>query len=160
MAKKPKSKTVSAYNKWRTAKVSLFVGAFACPVVPASIMTLVNWEEWFEKSSFSLPFGFASLLVTVVLAVIGIMRSDTIFKKTDIALFFLGGLFMCIGITCLFLASLFEQIGYMWIATGAGILGSAVCVITEQKVVEPNIELYSGLVDEYTLSTRAKKKKE
>lgn len=158
MAEKKKSKTVSSYRKWKTAKVCLFAGAITCPIVPASIVTMINWEEWFQKSSHSLPFGFAFLLLTVVFAVVGIINSGTIFKKADVALFFLGGLFMCIGITSLFLAKLFEQMGFMWLYTGGGIIGSGLCVVSENKFVEPNIELYSGLVDEFILSKKAKRK--
>lgn len=159
MGKKPKSKTVSTYQKWVAGKYGLYAGTFACPTIPATIVTLINWEEWFGKSNISLPFGFACLLVTVIVAVLGVLKSDTVFKKADIALYYLSGMFMCIGLTCLFLASLFSQMGYLWLYTASGLLGSGVCITVEKKVFEPRIAEYKGLIDEFTLDNKARRKK-
>lgn len=158
MTKKPKYKTVQMYHRWNAGKWALLSGTFACPILPATIVTLINWEEWFNKSSISLPFGFATLLLTVVLAILGVLKSDVVFKKADIALFCLSGFFMCIGLTCLFLASLFSQMGYMWLYVGSGLLGSGTCVVVEKKVFEPNIELYKKLIAENCLDAKSKRK--
>lgn len=158
MRKKPKLKTIQMYRRWNSGKWALLSGTFACPLVPATIITLINWEEWFNKSSISLPFGFATLLLTVVLAIVGVLKSETVFKKVDIALFCLAGFFMCIGLTCLFLASLFSQMGYMWLYVGAGLLGSGTCVVVEKKVFEPNIKFYKNLIDENCLDTKSKRR--
>lgn len=159
MNKKPKMKTVQMYKRWNVGKWALLSGTFAFPLVPATIITIVNWEEWFNKSSISLPYGFATLILTVILAIIGILNSETVFKKVDIALFCLAGFFMCIGLTCLFLASLFSQLGFMWLYVGAGLLGSGVSVVVEKKVFEPNIEFYKKLIDENCLDEKSKRRK-
>ena len=145
MTKKPKHKTVQMYHRWNTGKWVLLGGIFACPLVPVIIVTLINWEEWFNKCSISLPFGFATFLLTVVLAILSVLKSNVVFKKADIALFCLSGFFMCIGLTCLFLASLFSQMGYMWFYVGGGLLGSGMCVAVEKKVFEPNIKFYKKI---------------
>lgn len=161
--KKPKLKTISMYRRWSFGKYALFTGAFLCPVIPAAVVTGINWDEWFNNSSISLPFGFACLILTVIFAIFGILKSDVIFKKHDIALFVLGGFFACVGFTCLFLANLSAQIGYMWIYVSLGLLGSGVCVVVENKVFEPNIIMYKKLISENCLdvkSKRAKKREE
>ncbi len=155
--KKEKSKTLSAYNGLRVGRVALLAGSFACPVGTASIVTLINWEEWFANSGKSLPLGFACLLATVVLAILGVLKSDVVFKKADIALYCLAGFFMLIGLTCMFLASLFTQMGYMWLYTGSSLLASGACITVEKKVIEPELAFYKGLVEENALDNKTKK---
>ena len=147
------------YNRWRVGKYALLAGTFVVPTLPATITTLINWEEWFNKSSASLPFGFATMIMTVIIAVVCVLKSDVVFKKADIALYYLSGLFMCIGFTCMFLASLFTQMGLMWCYIGAGLLGSGVCATVEKKVVEPNVEMYAQLIKENCLDAKSKKQK-
>lgn len=159
MERKPKPKTIQMRDRWRAGKVALMAGTFVAPVTPATIVTIINWEEWFSKSSISLPFGFASLLVTVILAIVGVLKSDKVFKKADVALFVLAGFFACIGLVNLFLASLFSQIGYMWLYTSSGLLASGACVLTEEKVVEPNLQLYNKLIEENCLDAKSKRRK-
>ena len=154
MVKKPKIKTIQMYKKWRNGKYALYAGAVASPLVPATIVTLINWEEWFDTASYSLPYGFASLILTVVIAIVGILNSETIFKKADVALFCLAGLFMCVGLTCLFLASLLSQMGFMWLYVGAGLLASGACVEVENRVFEPKIALYKEVIKENNLTKR------
>ena len=159
MERKPKPKTVQMRDRWRAGKIALYAGTFVAPITPATIVTIINWEEWFSKSSISLPFGFATLLVTVILAIVGVLNSGKVFKKADIALFVLAGFFACVGLVNLFLASLFAQMGYMWLYTASGLLVSASCLIAEEKVVEPNLKLYNKLIEENCLDAKSKRKK-
>jgi len=160
MAKKQKSKTLSTYKKLKATDVGLKVGTFVLPIVPAVVLTGVKWDEWWGKANVSLPFGFACLLLTVVSAVLGIMKSDTIIKKKDIGLFYLTITFCLIGITCLFLASLFSQIGYMFLYTAAGLLASATGNIVDEKVIKPKRDFYKKLVEDNALDPKSRKKLE
>lgn len=160
MKKENKSQTLLKYEKYKRGKYYLYGGTFLCPVIPTVIVTGINWDEWFNKSGSSLPLGFATMLLTVILAIIGILKSGTIFKKTDIALYFLSGLFLCVGITNLFLSSLFSQVGYLWLYTGAGLFGSACCILAEKKLVEPKIEEYKKLVEDNGLDLKSREKAE
>lgn len=160
MEKKPKSTTLTTYKKYKALKYGLFAGTFICPVIPATVLTAINWQEWFNKTSVSLPFGFACLLVTVITAIVGVLKSDTVFKKADIALFYLAGIFVLIGLTCMFLASLFSQMGYLWLYTSSGLLGGGVCATVEKKVVEPLIGEYAELISEFALDKKSKRKQE
>ena len=158
--KKIKSKTVSTYKKWNAAKWGLFAGQFAAPVVPAAVMTAVNWEEWFAKSGHSLPLGFASLLVTVILAVVGLWKKNEIVEKSVSIVFYLSLLFFMIGVTCCFLASLFSQVGYMFMATGGGLLASGICDQVNKSIVNERVNEYRKLIDDNNLDYKAKHRQE
>ena len=66
---------------------------------------------------------------------------------------------MLIGITNLFLATLFATLGKMWIFVGTGLLGSGVFYTVEQKVVEPNLKFYNKLIEENCLDVKSKRQK-
>lgn len=159
MGKKPKYKTVQSYNKWRNGKYALLAGTFASPIIPATVVTAINWNEWFSKSSLSLPFGFACLILAVVMAILGILKSNVVFKKADVALFCLAGFFAVIGLSCLFLASLFTQIGMMWLYVAGGLLGSGTCLAVEKYKIEPNVVYYKKLIEENCLDAKSKRQK-
>lgn len=155
--KRQKPKTIKARNKYRAIKAGMITGIFASPLVPASVIIGVNWDEWFNKAGASLPMGFACLLLTVATAIVGILKSNVIFKKVDIALYSLAGFFLLIGITNLFLASLFVTMGKMWIFVGCGLIGSGGFYTVNQKVVEPNLKMYNDLIKENCLDAKSKR---
>ena len=158
--KKVKSKTISTYKKWNAARWGLFAGQFAAPLMPAAIMTAVNWEEWFAKSGTSLPLGFASLLVTVILAVLGLWKKNEIIEKTVSIVFYLALLFFMIGVTACFLASLFSNVGYMFMATGGGLLASGICDQVNKSAVNEKVKEYRQLIDDNNLDDKAKRRQE
>lgn len=160
MAKKFKSKTLSTYKKLKHGNRALKVGVIATPLLPASIITGINWNEWFAQSGFSLPLGLGSLLVTTLLAILCLVKSDTVIKKKDTALIFLACLFLCLGVTNLFLASLFTQLGYMFIYTACGLAGSFGEYEVSKRIMDPKIEEYKKLVEENCLDTKSQKRKE
>ncbi len=146
-------------NRWRAGKWALNAGVIASPLVPSAVVLGINWDEWFNKAGISLPFGFACLILTVVSAIVVILNSNTILKKIDIALYIMGGVFLLIGITDLFLASLFTTMGKMWIIAGCGLLGSGTCNIVNKKVIEPNLQFYNKLIEDNCLDAKSKRKK-
>ena len=160
MAKKELPKTVIAYRKWNAAKWGLYAGMFAAPVIPASIMTAINWNEWFAQSGVSLPLGFASLLVSTVLSIIGIWKKDDITNKAVSAVYYLALIFVCFGATFLFLANIFSQVGYMFLLTAGGLAVGGTSDQVNKSLVKPRVEEYKKLIEENALDERAKKKAE
>lgn len=155
--KKPKLKTVQEYKKWNTAKWGLYAGMWASPLVPAGIMTVINWDEWFAKSGISLPFGFASLLVTTILSIILIWKKDDIVNKAVSCVFYLAVLFIFFGATFLFLASLYQMVGYMFMATAGGLVASGTADQLNKSLVKPNVEFYQNLIKENKLDAKSKR---
>lgn len=158
--KKFKSKTVKKYRLWKTAKYGLYAAKYAAPFIPATALTIINWDEWFNKSGVSLPLGFASLLATTLLALIGIMKRDEIVKKNVSVIFYLAIVFVCFGATCLFLANLMAQVGYLFMLTAAGLAASATSDQIGKTVVEERIAEYRELIDTNCLDNRAKRRQE
>lgn len=159
MAKKEKT-TIGSLKKCKIAKYSLFGGMFVCPLIPTSISLGLHAEEWFGKAGASLPLGLVTLILAVTSAIVGILNSGTIFKKGTITLYILAFGFMIVGIVNLFLASLFQSCGYLWLEIGASLLGTAGCYTVEQKVVEPKIERYQELIKKYHLDKKGQKELE
>ena len=156
--KKQKPQTLKSYQKWNTAKWCLYGGMFAAPFIPATAMTIINWDEWFAQTGVSLPLGFASLLVSTILSIIGIWKKDDIADKTVSAVYYLALIFVCFGATFLFLASLFSQVGYMFLATAGGLVASGTADQVNKSLVKPRVEEYKKLINENLLDEKAKKK--
>lgn len=158
MSKQPKLKTVQSLRTWQKVKAGLVTGAFVCPVAPATVLASIKWSEWYAKTSSSLPFGFAMLIVAVILAIIGVFKSEVVFKKADIALLCLAGWFLVIGLSFMFLANLIYEMGQMWLGVGFGLLASSGYVFAEKKFVEPNVAFYQKLIEENCLDSKSKKR--
>jgi len=160
MAKKKKTQTLIEYQKWNRAKWGLWAGMFSAPLIPATIMTAVNWDEWFAKSGISLPMGFALLLVSTLLSVLGMWKRDELINKKVSFVFYLCGLFLTFGASFLFLANLMAQVVYMFLATAGGLAISGTADQFNKSLVIPNVEDYKKLVEENGLDERSKKKQQ
>lgn len=159
MAKEKKERTtLSTYKMLKSSQVGLKTIVLAAPFIPATVITGINWNEWFETCGASLPLGFASLMVTVFIALLGVLKSDTVLKKKDIALYYLCTLLVFLGATNLFLASLFSSLGWMFVFTAAGVLASAVTNTVNNRVLTPSVEFYKGLVEENQLDKKSQKR--
>lgn len=157
---KPKLTTVDHYKRWNTAKWSLYASMWALPLAPATAMTIINWDEWFAKSGLSLPFGFATLLASTLLSIIGIWKKDEIVNKTVSVVYYLALVFTGFGVSFLFLASLYQMIGYMMLATAGGLLASGTVDQINKSLVKPNVAFYKKLIEENCLDEKSKRKKQ
>lgn len=159
-AKKQKSETLINYEKWNRAKKALYVGMFSAPLAPATIMTIVNWDEWFKKSNASLPMGFALLLVSTLLSVLAMWKRDDLINKKISFVFYLCGLFVMFGASFLFLANLMAQVGYMFLATAGGLAISGTADQVNKSLVKKRVEEYKQLIEENALDERSKQKRQ
>lgn len=158
--KKAKSKTLSTYRKLQGADISMSIGKYALATVPAVVMTAVNWDEWFTNAGASLPAGFSMLIVSTVLAIIGISKRDDIVKKNVSGLFYVGLVFLCFAISFKFLSNICNQMGDLFLLTSLGIFGGAVDDQVNKTVVKPAKEEYKKLVEDNLLDPRSKKRDE
>lgn len=158
--KKVKSETISAYKKWNAARIGLYTGMYVMPLMPATIMTCVNWNEWFNASGVSLPMGLITLLIGVLMAIMGITKRDELFKKNVSGLFYFVLVFAIIGISFKFLANICNQMGDMFLFTACGVLGSGGCDQLNKSLVKPRVEEYKELIESNFLNAKAKAKQE
>lgn len=161
MAKKIKSPTKSAYRKWKATKIGLRTGTYVCPVVPAGIITAINWSDWFAKSnSWHLGLGFSSLLVTVIVTIYGVAKRDQIMKEHISSLFYLSGLMAMWAVVLMFLASIANHFGIMLLYTAIGIVCGATCDQVDKSIVTEQVKFYKDLIEENALDARSRKRKE
>lgn len=158
--KAPKSKTLATYRKLQGADISMSIGKYLLATVPAIVMTAVNWDAWFANAGASLPAGFSMLIVSTVLAIIGISKKDDIVKKNVSGLFYIGLVFLCFAISFKFLSNICNQMGDLFLLTSLGIFGGAVDDQVDKTAVKPAKEEYRKLVEDNLLDPRSKKRDE
>ena len=161
MKKRIKSKTKSSYNKWNTAKWSLYAGTYVLPLTPAAIITGVNWNEWFNKeNSWSIGLGFGMMLITVLITIIGVAKRDKIMSEKVSSLYYLAAILACWAIVLMFLASIANQFGYMLLYTCFGLIGGATCDQVRKSKVDGEVQFYKELMIETGLDERENKRRE
>ncbi len=160
MAKKKKSQTISAYHKWTIARWSLYASMYLLPLIPASVVAAIHWEEWFVNCGSSLPFGFISLLLSVCMTIIGISKRDEIFNKNISGLFYFSLVFATLGLSFKFLSNICNQMGDMFLLTTLGILSGATCDQVNKSLVIPRTLEYKKLIEENCLDQKSKKRRE
>lgn len=155
-----KSKTLSAYRGWTALDYSLKASKYVAPLVPATVMTLVNWDEWFVKSGASLPFGFATLLIAVLLSVVAIAKKDKVVNEKISYIYFIGAILGVWAISFMFLANIFSQIGQMVLWTALGVTAGATADEVDMLLAKPRRAEYKELIETHHLSASAKKRQE
>lgn len=157
---KRKSKTLSKYRGLQAADIGISVGKYAMATIPAIVMTAINWDAWFANAGTSLPAGFSMLILSTVLAIVGISKRDEIIKKNVSGLFYLGLVFFCFALSFKFLSNICNQMGDMFLYTALGIFGGAVADQTDRMAIKPMKEEYKVLVESNALDPRTKKRNE
>lgn len=158
MAKKQKSPTISAYKKWKLTGSAFWLGKYLLPITPATVITAINWNDWFVDAGASLPMGFASLLISVLVTIISIAKKDDLVEKNVSSLFFIAGIMAVWAISFMFLANILQQMGQMLLFTVAGIVGGGITDQLDMKLAKPRIAEYKKLIEENGLDKRSQKK--
>lgn len=151
--------TLQTYKALKRGQIGMEVGKYAMPLIPASIITGVNWDNWFANCGASLPFGFTSLIFAVVLAILGISKKDNLVKEKLSGLVYLALTFACFGLAFKFLSNVMNQMGDVFLWTALAICGSFGVDQVDKTVMTKNINFYKELVDKNELDPRARKKK-
>ena len=158
--KKIKSKTVQTRNALRVTNAVMFGAKFVIPFVPMTVMTIINWDEWFAKTQGGLPAGFAALLVSTLIAVIGVMKRDELVKRHISQLFVFALAMLVAGAACFWLADVMNQAGMMFMLTGAAVFTAAIDDQVLQSYVSTQLEEYNEYVRDGGLDKKAIKKEE
>lgn len=152
--------TFGKYRSLKAAKWSLKSLAYGAPAIPAGVMIGLNWDEWVKEAGdgWSLGFGFASLLVSVIITYITIAKRKNILSHVS-PLFGAAVIVACWAVSLLFLGKILTDLGYTLLAIAGGVLFGAACDETETRVVEKKVAFYKGLVDENRLDRRQEKRR-
>lgn len=160
--KKNKTKTQKIYSRWKTAKALLHGGTYLCPFIPAGILTAIRADEWFAKKSWSIGVGLASLLITLLITLLGILNKDKLIKSKISPLFPFAAMLGCFGASFMFLANISGELGMMFILVCVGCLTSAGASQIEKTVVDKKVKWYDAILKEAGLDSKEnllKKKK-
>lgn len=159
--KKQKSITKSSYKKWKAIKYTLYGGTYVCPLIPAVVITGLNWSDWFAgDNSWSIGLGFGSLLLSVIVTIVGITKRDKILSDKVSPLYSFAVILACWAIVLLFLASITSQLGYMMLYTCLGLAGGATCDQARKLKVDKEVDFYKQLVIDNDLDEKLRKQKE
>ena len=143
---KKRTKTENEYLKLKASSVGLTSGMFICPIIPATVITCVNAEQWFAAKPYSIGLGFASLLITLIVSVLMVVKKSDIFKHVS-KLWGAVLVMILVGITFMFLAEIAGNFGMMFLATAGGLAGSGICHEVDRLVVQPKIEHKKAVID-------------
>lgn len=161
MAKEKREKTTLQYYKsWKATKYALYGTKWVAPVVPAVVITGINWEEWFTNQGASLPSGLAMLLVSILTTILAMSKKDEIVEKKVSYMFYLAGILAIWGVAFMLLASIMDQMGMMLIYTCLGIIGGGVADQVNKGLVNDRLLEYKQLIDENCLDKKAIAKQE
>lgn len=152
--------TIQLKRRWKALDYTLRISKYLLPCVPASIITAINWEEWFVNCGASLPFGFATLLISVIVTILAIYKGDEVVNAKVSKLFYLAVVLAVWAIAFMFLANIMQQIGQMILWTAVGVVVGATGDQVEKSYVSKVVTEYEQLIHDNCLSKEDKKKKE
>jgi hypothetical protein len=159
MAKEKKEiTTLGYYKRWKVAKYGLNATKWLSPFAPATAITIANWEEWFAKQGTTLPFGFASLLISILITILAMSKKDEFVEKKVSYMFYLAGVIAMWGVSFMLLANIMNTMGMMFMFTAMGIIGGGGAEQVNKSLVSARISEYKQLVDENGLDKKAQAK--
>lgn len=158
MAKKEKT-TLQEYNKWKKIHYSFKYGKYLAPLIPATVITGINWNEWFNQQGLSLPFGFATLLIAILGSIFAYSKSENESNNNNVSPFFyIGAILAMLGISFALLANILSQMGLMFLFTVMGIFGGGGLDQFDRTLVVNNLAEYKGLVETNQLDKKSQKR--
>lgn len=151
--------TLQNYNSYKRLHRVMFYGKFALPIIPAIIVTGVNWDEWFTKQGVSMPFGIATMLIAILMAIYSYSKSENTANGNKVSPFFFIGIILSI-LACSFmlLASILNQMGLMFIYVVAGVFGAGAVDQVDKTLIKERVSEYKELVETNELDNRIRKK--
>lgn len=161
---KVKSKTVRNKNILKAANATMWGAKFALPFVPATVMTIINWDEWFANTHGSLPAGFLLMVVGTLVSIIGIWKKDKFMEKHISPLFVLVIGLVLVAASFLLLANILYQAGMMFLYCAIGALAAAIDDQVQMSVIAPNLaemeaDIREGGLDKKVNKREARKKR-
>lgn len=153
--------TLQTSKTLKRTHYAVYFGKFLVPVIPALIVTGVNWDEWFNKQGVSLPFGIATMLIAILIAIYSYSKSENQANGNKISpFFFIGAILSIFACSFLLLANILSQMGLMFIYVIAGIFGAGALDQVDKSIITSRMKEYNELVDKYDLDERKLKKKQ
>lgn len=152
--------TLQHYRNWQIGKNALYVAQWSTPFIPATVITAINWEEWFANQGWTMPFGFATLLVGIFVSILSFYKNDEDAEKKVSGLYQICFILAIFGVSFLLLANIMNQMGFFFLATAGGCLGGATANQVNKTKVKPRIAEYKELIDANFLDKKSQEKEQ
>lgn len=160
---KKEYETIKTLKKYRNLKYGLKAGTYATCLVPFGVILGVNWQEWFtktEEGSISIGVGFGMLLVATISTIVCIMKRDEEFMKKFSPLLYAAVVCAMWAVAFMFLSSIMNEMGKMFMYTAIGIASGAAIDETNRVVVSERYEIISKIAEENGLTKKGEFMKE
>lgn len=160
---KKEYETIKTLKKYRNLKYGLKAGTYASCLVPFGVILGVNWQEWFAKSdegSVSIGVGFGMLLVATISTIVCVMKRDEEFMKKFSPLLYAAVVCAMWAVAFMFLATVMNEMGKMFMYTAIGIASGAAIDETNRVVVCERYEIISKIAEENGLTKKGEFMKE
>lgn len=155
---KKQKTTVETYKSLNNKKKALYVAKWGLPFIPALTIVGINFEEWFLTAKPSVPFGFISLIVSILLSILSIYKQDEDIDRKASGIYQVALTIAMLGATFLLLGDLINTMGIMFLFTALGCVGSATSDQFIKSKLQPKIDYYKQLIDENLLDKNAVEK--
>ena len=159
MEKKPKrTKTQNRLAAWKFLDDFMEVSKYVVAELPALIMVLVKHQDWFptKTQTVSVSMGLSMFCLTIFISVIAIAKKEEILKKVN--LFIVAAFYLImIGITCLFLANILTDFGWLCVYTGAGMCIAVVEDVVDKVKVKERVNYWNGILSAAGLNIKENK---
>lgn len=160
MAKtKIKSKSIKKRDALKRTSRVFRITKFIVPFVPAGVMSIINWDEWFAETGGSLPAGLLMAIFSALIVCLGVTKRDELIAKKLSPIFVLTVGVAIAGVSCLLLASILHELGIMLLVSA---IGAAVAGTEDQlnmSLIEPEVKEYSEIILEAGMDEKENKKK-
>lgn len=148
METKPKkTKTQKKLTAWKALRGFMIGSKYVVAELPATIMVIVQHNDWFPTvtQTVSVSTGFSMFCITILISVFCIAKKSDTYDK--ISPFITAAIYMVIvGVICLFMSSIINDLGWLCVYTGIGMIIAVVEDTLEKKVVKKKVDYWSGVL--------------
>lgn len=160
--KQPKT-TLQKLNYWKGWQLGLTVGEFAMPLIPFGVVLGLNWNDWVGDSASqgtTLGIGFGMLIVSIILAIIGIWKKDEMVKSKLSGIFYVAIVLAILGVSLKLIASIINTFGDMLLYVCISVVGSGTIAQVNKTAITKEVVRYQALVKENGLDKKSAKELE
>ena len=164
MEKKTKVKkektTLEKLKYWKRWQLGLTVSEFAMPVIPFGVILGINWSDWVGESAsngWTLAMGFGMLIVSVILAIVGIWKKDEVVNSKISGIFYIAIIMAILGFSFKLLASVFNTFGDMFLYVCTSVVASGAVAQVNKSYVKKEVLRYQELVKENGLDKKSER---
>lgn len=148
MNKKPKrTKSEKILTAWKVLRGFMIGSKYVVAELPATIMVIVKHSEWFPTvtQTVSVSMGFSMFCITILISLFCIAKKSETYDK--LSPFITASIYMVIaGAIMLFMANIINDLGWLCVYTGVGMIVAVAEDTVERRVVRKKVEEWEAVL--------------